>query len=193
VGTVSNLLYEVSEGVGYLWGEIQDYMGKVGASMQYSGVRVGDGGLKITGVDHVALVSNPRDNRAIFSDSEASVIRYRDSADNDTETETTETEATETEATTPETITSEVELTEGVIDQIYNSLFQDPKRLEDLLHRIHQYIPESTAPDTETAPQPATPGKPEQVSRLIIKPRSATDAVPKKATPTIQRPFKGLL
>ena len=143
----------------------------------------------------MALTDTPRDPIALFSDSTANATRYRDSVEG-TET-TTETQGTgsedkaggtETEAD-PAPQGTEIELTDEVIDQLYDSLFSDPRRLADLVQRIKGTEPEpkgGTEPEPKPDPTNATP------TRIIIKPRTAVEAVQKKVPTPIQRPFKGL-
>jgi hypothetical protein len=196
VGQATGLAYELRNGVGYLMGHIDDFMGKVGLSLQYSGTKSG-GEIRVGTVDHVALVDRPRDPVAVFADSEAKVTRYRDSADSPP---VSVPESIDKEVT-PEVVKpganigaetgTEVELTDEVIDQLYDSLFKDPKRLADLVQRIKGASPE---PEQEPTPDPTT--EPKAVvanpTRIIIKPRVAQEAVVKKTVKVIQRPFKGL-
>lgn len=202
VGVVTNLAYELRDGVGYLLGYIRDFMGKVGTSLQYAGTRSVQQ-IRISSVDHVALTDTPRDPIALFSDSTANATRYRDSVEG-TET-TTETQGTgsedkaggtETEAD-PAPQGTEIELTDEVIDQLYDSLFSDPRRLADLVQRIKGTEPEpkeGTEPEPQggTEPEPKPDPTKATPTRIIIKPRTAVEAVQKKVPTPIQRPFKGL-
>jgi len=196
VGAVTNLAYELRDGIGYLLGHIQDFMGKAGASLQYAGTRSGQQ-IKVSSVDHVALTASPRDPIAVFSDSAANATRYRDSvegAETPTETQSTDIEAkpegTKTDVD-PAPQGTEIELTDEVVDQLYESLFNDPKRLADLVQRIKGTDPEPKV-DPESSPPPE-PTKAPTHTRIIIKPRTAVEAVQKKAPAPIQRPFKSLL
>ena len=189
VGAVTNLKYEVKNGVGYLLGQVQDLMGKLGASLQYTGTKSGTE-IQVKSVDHVALVDAPRDPVALFSDSADQVCRYRDSAEGEVE-EVAEEVAEEGTTETPST---EIELTEEVLAQLYQNLFENPDRLADLVQRI-----DSLKPKTEVVEEAATEKKvppstaPTPKTRIIIKPRVASEPAPKKSAPPIQQPFKGLL
>jgi hypothetical protein len=188
VGAVTDLSYEVKNGIGYLFGSIADFMGKVGSSLQYSGVRSGSE-IKLTGIDHVALVDNPRDPVAVFADSDGNANRYRDSADEEPTEETSE-EGTKIEPETKPDQGTEIELTDETIDQLFDLLLKDPKRVAVLKELIK-------GTETETKEEPKAevpeekPAKP--ATRIIIKPREAKEAPVKKTPVPIQRPFKGLL
>jgi hypothetical protein len=173
-----------------------------GTSLQYTGERVGDR-INISKVDHVALVRTPRDPIALFSDStDAPCIRYQDSADATDEATDNDTD-TNTEGAAPvEEINREgelqVELTDDVIEKIYESIFSNPDRLNNLVDRLQEHVnslepeTEPTEPDTNPTPQP-NQSEPKPLRRVIIKPRIAQETVPPKTPKPIQRPFKGLL
>jgi hypothetical protein len=188
VGTVTDLAYEVKNGIGYLFGSIADFMGKVGSSLQYSGIRSGSE-IKLTGIDHVALVDNPRDPIAVFADSDTNATRYRDSADEEP-TEEQSGEGTESEPETTPDQGTEIELTDETVDQLFDLLLKDPKRVAVLKELI-----KGTEPEPKEEPEVEVPEeKPvEKPTRIIIKPREAKEAPVKKPPVPIQRPFKGLL
>jgi hypothetical protein len=191
VGAVTNLAYQLRDGVGYLVGQIQDLWGKAGASLQYSGNPVGNE-IQISSVDHVALVDAPRDPVAVFSDSVKAKFQYRDSV---TETGTPEAppEAENPETTETGTPGTEVELTDEVIDQLYESIFSTPDRLLDLVNRIKAVteLKEEPQPEPpqESKEEPKVESKP---TRLIFKPREAKTSVQKTPPKMIQQPFRGL-
>ena len=198
VGAVTNLTYEFKNGIGYLLGQVQDLMGKMGASLQYTGAKIGNE-IQIKAVDHVALVDDPRDPVALFSDSTNQICRYRDSVEGVVEpVPPSEDPADDPEdpSEPPQTNTTEIELTEEVLALLYQNLFENPDRLSDLVSRIEGL--KSTKQDTD--PEPAEDGptstpplNPPMKTRIIVKPRVASDPTPKKTAPPIQRPFKGLL
>jgi hypothetical protein len=188
VGTVTDLAYEVKNGIGYLFGSIADFMGKVGSSLQYSGIRSGSE-IKLTGIDHVALVNNPRDPVAVFADSDTNATRYRDSADEEPTEEQPE-ESTESEPEKQPDQGTEIELTDETVDQLFDLLLKDPKRVAVLKELIKGTEPEPKSEQGEEVPEEKPVEKP---TRIIIKPREAKEAPVKKAPVPIQRPFKGLL
>jgi hypothetical protein len=188
VGTVTDLTYEVKNGIGYLFGSIADFMGKVGSSLQYSGIRSGSE-IQLTGIDHVALVDNPRDPVAVFADSDTNATRYRDSADEEP-TEEQSGEGTESAPEKQPDQGTEIELTDSTVDQLFDLLLRDPKRVAVLKELIKGTEPEPEPEPREEVPEEKPVEKP---TRIIIKPREAKEVPVKKPPVPIQRPFKGLL
>lgn len=201
VGSVTDLAYEVKNGIGYLFGSIADFMGKVGSSLQYSGIRSG-GEIKMTSVDHVALVDQPRDPVSVFADSKPHANLYRDSADTETPEgktaegtkveppEKTPAAGTKTETEAAPNQGTEIELTEDTVDQLFELLLKDPKRVAALREMIKGTEPEPKEGPKVEVPEEKPAGQP---TRIIIKPREAKEVPVKKAPTPIQRPFKGLL
>jgi hypothetical protein len=125
----------------------------------------------------------------VFADSDTNATRYRDSADEEP-TEEQSGEGTESAPEKQPDQGTEIELTDSTVDQLFDLLLRDPKRVAVLKELIKGTEPEPEPEPREEVPEEKPVEKP---TRIIIKPREAKEVPVKKPPVPIQRPFKGLL
>ena len=192
VGAVKNIKYQLIRGVGYLFGDVPDTMGKLGVSLQYK-AKDRSGKLSITEVDHVALTNNPRDTQSIFSDSVDNPVTYRDSIDGESEDKSTEPPKEETKTTDQTDSTTqevELELTDELMGKISEQLLSSKSFLEKLEEM--GYKKEEPKTTTDQTQEPPETKKSTQTVRVFSKPVNpvATQSSPQPRK--IQQAFRSI-